>query len=131
MVLNLASIGYAGTVVVHLLLLWHLLRQPAGSVEVDPALRVCRLAVLASAGWAMALGLDHARVVMLTGMADWLDLLRYGLWFAYLWLLLSPPRHGGDDSHGRRALGWTGRCAGASETRRHGGQSGVPARVFH
>jgi putative PEP-CTERM system histidine kinase len=108
---NLASIGYAGAVLVHVLLLWHLMRQPAGSVEVDPALRVCRLAVLASAGWATALGLGYAQLIVLTSLADWLDLLRYALWFAYLWVLLTPPRSSGDASGIQRPLGWTGSAA--------------------
>ncbi|MCK6420393.1 MAG: PEP-CTERM system histidine kinase PrsK [Aquabacterium sp.] len=111
MALNLASIGYAGAVAVHLLLLWHLVRRTAGGVDSDAALRMCRAAVLASAAWAAALGLGHAQLIVLTSLADWLDLLRYALWFAYLWVLLTPPRSSGDASGIQRPLGWTGRAA--------------------
>jgi putative PEP-CTERM system histidine kinase len=91
MSMDLVSLGYAIAAAAHLLLLLYLLRVGAFRDGREPAM-VCFLAAVAvTAAWAGVKAYDETvglpRVPL---VADLLDLLRYGLWYAFAWLLLRP-----------------------------------------
>jgi putative PEP-CTERM system histidine kinase len=88
---DLKIYGYALALAVHTGFALHLLRQGYARRDQGAAQRAFLGAVVASAGWAlMALVDPLSRSVTPAFAAAALDLLRYGLWFAFLLLLLRP-----------------------------------------
>ncbi|NCT84784.1 MAG: PEP-CTERM system histidine kinase PrsK [Comamonadaceae bacterium] len=97
-----------------------------GGLPVTALAVVFLLALVASSVWAgVALtdGLRHWSDHLPTWIVPALDLLRFALWFAFLLLLLPPPRHGG-------GLGWMRPLAGLAVLAQLGlilSAEGVPA----
>ena len=123
MTVNIATIGFAASALLHALFLVLVLRAPARTLPVTavatdipdgadrsgPARRALIGALLASLGWTVASLADQFSSYLVTRhVALLLDWLRYGLWLLFLVLLLRPRAAGGTAAPRQRvdALAW-------------------------
>ncbi len=132
---ELTVYGFALSALVHLGFAGYLLAQGQFRRHDGTAERLFVLALLASAGWSGAVVADaFASTTGWVLAAGLLDLLRYGLWLAFLLALLQPGRRGGARREGL-ALAAAGFAAFAAATvlllmrAAHGGMEDEPTRV--